>query len=404
MSLLLGEKFSVDPFGSQMIASQIAVINYKPTWGISDIRYDSTVTGTGAAVTEEDGEFKLTSGTTTTNVAQVTTLERGQYQAGSMARFGIGVRVPVAPVSTAEIRWGYFDDNNGFFFGQDSIGVYVARRYDSFDSKIYQSAWNVDTLDGSGASGLTLDLSVGVISQCEFTWYGYGLIEFSFVLYNSSTKVFSKIKCHALKVDSATSVIDPNQPLRFLVQNGAFNTTSYNLYVGGHQFEYFNGAERPQKRSISELVTNTTTALSTSWQPLIAVRPKATHGTSGRPNSVSIRLTNFYVAADAEMEVRVTYDGTTNNLSWGAPTGWASTESASETKVTGGTALTTSADGFPIDYEYVTATRTSSAVATNERQQLTLGANKEAILWVRRLTAVGAMVVKHAHITWSEEW
>lgn len=404
MSLILGKDFAVDPFGSQMIASQVSVINYKPTWGVTDIRYSTTTTGTGASVSETGGEFILSSGTATSNIAQIETVERGQYQAGSEARFGIGVRVPTAPASTADMKWGYFDDNNGFYVGYDATGVYVARRSGGSDSKVYQSSWNVDVLDGTGSSGLTLSLSDGVISQVEFTWYGYGVIEYSFVLYNATTQRFKKIIAHKTKVSSSASIIDPNQPLRFSVENGASNTTNYDLYIGGHQFEYFNGEQRPQLRRVSELLTDYTTATNTNWQPLLAVRPKATHGTSGRDNSVVIRVVDFHVSADNEMEVRLTYAGTTSNLSWAAPTGWTAAESAAETKVTGGTALTTSADGYPIDYDFVSGSRTASDSIDNTRQQLSLGQDREAILWVRRLSGSGAMVVKHAHITWVEEW
>lgn len=404
MSLILGKQFSVDPFGSQMMASQVSVINYKPTWGVSDLRYDTTTTGTGAAVTETDGEFVLSSGTSTSGIAQITTVERGQYQAGAEARFGIGIRIPTPPASTADLKWGYFNDTDGFYFGQDATGLYVAQRRASTDTKIYQSSWNVDALDGSGPSGLTLDITAGVISQCEFTWYGYGVIEYSFILYNDTTKEFKRIVCHIAKVASGTSIIDPNQTLRFSSENGASNTTSYNLYIGGHQFEYFNGVERPQKRRVSQLLTNYTTATNTNWQPLIALRPKSTHGTSGRANTVVIRVNGYLLSADNEMEVRLTYSGTTSNLSWATPTGWTTAESAAEVKVTGGTALTTSADGYPTDYDFVSGTRTAADVISNDRQQLSLGGDREAILWIRRISGTGAMIVKHAHITWTEEW
>ena len=408
MSLVIGKEFSVDPFGSQMIAGQVSVINYKPTWGVSDIRYDTVTTGTGAAVDETGGEFILSSGTTTSNVAQITTVERGQYQAGSQARFGVGVRVPAPPVSTVVMRWGYFDDNNGFHFGQDSTGVFIARRSAGSDTKVYQSAWNVDRLDGAAdatnPSGITLDLANGVICQVEFTWYGYGAIEFSFVLFNATTLTYRRYVAHRLKISTSLSIIDPNQPLRFSVENGASNTTNYNLYIGGHQFEYFNGAQRPQKRTVSQPLSNYTTVQSVAWQPIIAIRPKATHGPSSRDNSVVIRITDFFLAADNEMEVRMTYNGTTSNLAWATPTGWTAAESAAEAKVTGGTALTTSADGSPQEYGFVTASRTLSGSVENPRLQLALGSDREAILWVRRLTAVGAMIVKHAHVSWTEEW
>lgn len=404
MSLIIGKNFSVDPFGSQKISSQVSVINYKPTWGVSDLRYNSTTTGTGAAIAETTGEFVLSSGTSTTGIAKLATIQRGQYQAGSQARFGIGVRIPAAPTSTAEMKWGYFDANNGFYLGVDSTGVFSARITGGVETKTYQSAWNTDKLDGTGASGLTLDLAEGVISQVDFTWYGYGAIEYSFVLFNPTTKVFKKIVAHILKIDPGVSIVDPNQPLTFSSENGASNTTSYDLYIGGHQFEYFNGQDNPQKRLVSQPLTNYTTATDVAWQPLIAVRPKVTHGPSGRPNSVAIKVSNFVLAADNEMEVRLTFGGTTSNLIWATPTGWTSAESACEAKFTGGTPLTASTDGFPTDYDFVTGTRSTTGRTDNTRDHFSLGSSKEAILWIRRLSATGTMVVKHAHITWTEEW
>lgn len=401
MSLIIDPKFDVDPFGSQLVTLPLSSINYKPTWGVSTLRY-STATGPGAAVTEEGGEFKLSSGSTATSGATIETLDRGQYQAGASARFGVAARIPTSPGGTASMRWGYYDDNNGLLFGQDSSGIFVARRAGGTETRIYQNDWNGDKLNGTGSSGLTLNLANGVICQCDFTWYGFGAIVFSFVLYDSATRIFTKVVAHTLKVDGAVSIIDPNQPLRFSVDNGASNTTSYDLFIGGHQFEHFGGQQRPQRRQVSELLTNFTTALSTAWQPLIAVRPKATYGTSGRPNSVTTRVTGYTVAADSQMETRLTFGATTSNLTWGAPTGWTADETAIETKVTGGTALTTSVDGFPGSYNFVTSTKQVDA-SVDETLRLSLGANKEVILWVRRLSAVGAQVVLHANISVEEQ-
>lgn len=407
VSNIVEQILEVDPFGSQIVSSPWSVINYKPTWGISSLRYTTTTTGTGAAATETGGEFKLSSGTTTTNVAQVETLLRGQYQAGTMARWGIGVRLPTAPTSTAEAQWGYFDTNNGLFVGQDSTGIYVARRSNGSDTKVYQSAWNLDRLNGAGGSvnpsGLTLTLSNGVISQCMFTWYGYGIIKYGFTMYNSSTFEFETVICHITKVDASLSVQDPNQPLRFRVSNGASSTTNLDLYIGGHQFEYFTGFSEPQRRQVGELLTNYTTATNTNWQPLLAVRKKATHGTSGRTNSVRVRVMGYEISGDGEMETRLTFGGATSNLSWGTPTGWTSAESAVETKVTSGTALTTSSDGFPFAYDFINSTRTSIQNVRDEAVQ-PIGATGEIILWIRRISAVGAIVVKHASLIIEEEW
>ena len=33
-----------------------------------------------------------------------------------------------------------------------------------------------------------------------------------------------------------------------------------------------------------------------------------------------------------------------------------------------------------------------------------LGSGEEIILWIRRLSASGGIIIKQAHITWKEEW
>lgn len=404
MSIIVDPKFDIDPFGSQIVVVPIGSISYKPTWGISDLRYTTTTTGTGAAATEEGGEFKLSSGTATSNVAKVSTLKRGQYQAGAQARAGVGARIPTAPGSTAVMRWGYFDDNNGFLFGQDATGAFVARRSGGTETKVYQTDWNYDKMQGAGPSGITLDLAKGIICEIDFTWYAYGIIVFQFVLFDSGALTFTKYPAHILKVDNSVSIVDPNQPLTFSVENGASNTTNYDLYIGGHQFEYFAGSENEPEREVAEILTNYTTAANTDWQPLIALRSRSTYGTSGRANSVLSRVVGYFVAADSQMETRLTYGGTTSNLTWGTPTGWTSAESSIETKITGtgGTALATSSAGFPSSYGFVSSTNQANR-PIKKSAQLPLSGDIEAILWVRRLSASGTNIVLHANISVEEQ-
>lgn len=399
--------YEITPFREINVANKTPQLALKPTWGISTLRYTTTTTGTGATVGESNGEFLLQSGTANNGLAQIQSNQRGQYQAGAQGNTGVGVRIPTAPTSTAFCEWGYTDFTNGYFCGVDSTGKYVALVTGGSTTKVYQTDWNIDKLDGTGASGLTLDLSKGTISIIEFTWYGYGVVEYAFTVKDPTTSLSYKIACHRIRVESAASIVDPNQPLTFRVGNGASGTTDTALYIGGHQFSSVGGEIRSPTRFVSELLTSYTTALNTNWQPLIAMRK--TTNFNGRTNSLRIQIHDFLVAADADMQVRLTIGGTTSNLAWGTPTGWTATETGAETKVTGGTALTTSADGQPLQYGFVTATGTarpgwSSVVGSEFQTEFSLGAGQEMILWVRRLSAGGAMVVKHASLTWTEEW
>lgn len=395
----------IRPFDKVPVAATRSEFNLKPTWGISELRYNtSETTGTGAATTEEGGEFKLTTGTTTGNVAAIRTLGRTQYFSGSFGRWGWGIRMPTAPVSTQDFYWGFFDDDNGLMFGQDSTGIYVNRRSGGTDNKEYKSSWNIDKLDGTGPSALTLsDFSDGYITQCDFTWYGYGPAIFYILIWDSAALEYKRVPVHAIKV-SGLSIVDPNQPLHVYTTNGASSTTSTDVFVGGHQFEVIGADAVPQERRISQLLTNFTTATNTDWQPILAIRPKANHGTSGRTNSVLVRPFSYQVNGNGEMETRITVGGTTSNLSWATPTGWTSAESAAEVKVTGGTALTTSADGFPFSYDYLDGTNKTSGQSRIDLEVLELGQDEELILWIRRLSGSGGIIVKHANIQWLEEW
>lgn len=399
----LGNTYNT-PFNELTVTSRDSQMNFKPTWGVSSFRYSTTETGTGASVAESGGEFLLQSGTDTSSVASIETNQRGQYKAGSVAEAGIGVRYPTAPTGTQYMKWGYSDfTNSGFYFGEDATGKFVAYITGGSETKIYQSSWNGDVADGTGVSGLTLDYSKGVITHVDFTWYGYGAIEYSVYIYNTKTQRIQKVVLHTIKKDNSASIIDPNQPLKFEVGNGASSTTNLSLYIGGHQFSVYDGGFISQKRILSELLTNYTTALNTDWQPILAFRKKSTF--NGRPNSVNVRLEHIEVDADGEIEVRTTYGGTTSNLSWGAPTDISASETAVETKVTtSGTALTASATGTPLDYGFVSGAGNKQATSFDDDVVFTVSSTDEVILWIRRLSATGAIIIKHAHLTWQEEW
>lgn len=397
--------FNATRFNETLTALRTSQFNFKPTWGASTLRYLSTNSGAGATSGETSGEFRLQSGTANNGLATIQTNQRGQYQAGTMGQAGVGVRIPTMPTSTAFCEWGYTDFTNGFYFGVDGTGKYVAYVTGGAVTKTYQADWNIDKLDGTGNSGYTLDLTNGHVSQIDFTWYGYGDIEYSYYIGNPTTNKIEKVVCHRTRIDDSVSVVDPNQPLTFRSGNGASTTTNVSLYIGGHQFSILDGNSQSQKRNAGQLLTLYTTATNTNWQPIIAIRKKADF--NGRTNSVLAYFDNFSVTADSDMELRVTIGGTTSNGTWGTPTGWTATETALETKVTvAGTALTASVDGNPTDYSFVLAAGTglSRGGQTTSSSRIPLGATQEAILWVRRLSGTGAMVIKNAHVTWEEEW
>ena len=395
------QNVNVTRFQELKTAMPYSHMNFKPTWGVTTRRYKVTATGTGAQADEIGGEIQLQSGTSTDGIATVRTLERGQYQAGAMAQFGAGIRIPVLPTGTQFIEWGYTDfSQSGFFFGVDAIDLYVGYIRSGVTTKIYRTDWTEDKLDGTGESGYDLDLADGHIAQIDFTWYGYGDIAFAYYTFDEVTRKIERTVVHRLKINQSTSIDDPNQPIAFRVGNGATSNTNLSLYVGGHQFSVIDGETKPNVRKGIELLSNYTTATNTNWQPLISFRKKATF--RNRPNSVLVIFNGYELAADGELETRVTFGGVTSNLNWGTPTDYTASETACETKVTGATALTASATGTPIEYGFVSGVN-KSAQMSSETVEVPVE-EEEIILWIRRLSSSGAVVVKHAHLSWEEEW
>lgn len=86
-------------------------------------------------------------------------------------------------------RVGFFDSENGFFVERSSLtasGVCFVKRSkvtgSVVDTPVDQQSWNVDKLDGTGPSLLTLDLDNPQILFMDIEWLGVGSVRLGFVI------------------------------------------------------------------------------------------------------------------------------------------------------------------------------------------------------------------------------
>lgn len=116
------------------------------------------------------------------------------YQPGK-SRFMIftGVLEISGGVEGCVSRIGCFDSSvdktvvtgvgNGLFFELNGTNMYVVERLNDVDTKVIQSSWNVDKLDGTGPSGYTLnEWSKAHIFAIEQEWLGVGMVRFSLII------------------------------------------------------------------------------------------------------------------------------------------------------------------------------------------------------------------------------
>ena len=94
----------------------------------------------------------------------------------------------------------------------------------TIDTRYPQSTWNIDKVDGTGASGYTVDLTKMQMFYMDFTWYGAGAIRFGFK--NNRGEV---IYCHRVpnnNVNTEAYMRSGNLPARYET-----NTIPYYTYL-----------------------------------------------------------------------------------------------------------------------------------------------------------------------------
>lgn len=97
--------------------------------------------------------------------------------------------------------------------GTPAAGTFVETRAGATttDTWIPQSEWNGDKLDGTGASGITLDTSKGNVFQIDIQYLGFGGIAFKVEVTPSSNNP-DFVTVHTIKAPNNRTSVTANQP------------------------------------------------------------------------------------------------------------------------------------------------------------------------------------------------
>jgi hypothetical protein len=317
-------------FDEVRTSSRTPLISLKSTYGVSKLRDEVVTTGDGSVENNlvdgggGTGEYYLSS--SELNASSILySAERGRYQAGYGAVGGIGIRIPadVTLSGNQQMLWGLGDENYGFFFGKDSTGMFVGyKRSGAEIIKTYSANWNVDTLDGNGKSGLTLELESGNIFQINFAWYGYGVIEFV-IFFNTQINSFktTQIIVNRIIINGSTSIQNPNLPIMASLNNGG-TAGPLEMYVGGRQYSV-DGLVKSDIR----ITADRRFALSVpsgTFLPLISFKRKASY------KSISIKLDGYSIITDYDLVLEIRWDSTITGGTYVTPTNTLASETAIE--------------------------------------------------------------------------
>jgi hypothetical protein len=117
-------------------------------------------------------------------------------------------------------RVGYYGAANGYYLEQnDSTVSFVERSSVSgalVNTPVTQASWNVDPMNGTGLSGITLDLTKAQILFMDLEWLGVGTVRIGFVI-DGNFYVCHKFQ-HA-NIISSTYITTASLPLRYEITN-----------------------------------------------------------------------------------------------------------------------------------------------------------------------------------------
>lgn len=176
-----------------------------------------------------------------------------------------------APKANLRQRAGYFSRTNGMYLEQDGTDVYLVRRgYSSgvlTETRVAQSEWNVDPLDGSGPSDVVLDLTKAQIMFSEYEWLGAGSVRMGFAI--DGNFLIAHQFNHANHIDS-TYMTTASLPIRYEIENtGATSGPSEMKQICASVL--VNGGYQRLTESWTAART-TTLSVGSDFKPLVSIR------------------------------------------------------------------------------------------------------------------------------------
>jgi len=340
---------NVDAFGRVRVSEPYTLFDSQNRYTV-DAQYDTAVTGTGTTayqVNESALNMSVTAGGVGSVVRQ--TYRSFPYQPGKglliLATFCMDGSMSLNLTQ----RVGYFNEQNGVFFQRiDGINSFVLRSYVtgavSDARSIPQSLWNGDKLDGTGASGYTLDSDKSQILWMDFEWLGVGSVRCGFIINGEY------IICHTFNNANditATYMTTAILPVRYEITSTSAVAATLKQICSSVMSE---GGYNAQSANYTASRSTERSTFSTTFIPLISIRLA-----TGRSGAV-VLVTNAqaFPTVTQNYEVVILKNATLTGASWAATVSTNVQFDETSTALTG---------GVVVDQEYISSTSQNKSAA-----------------------------------------
>ena len=389
----------VDAFARQRISNPVSLFDSTHQYGTSTILWEQALTGTGSVThLPNESAVHLSTGGTASGAKVVRQTHRyHRYQPGKSQLVLITGNIG-SGVTNLRKRIGYFDDQNGLYFEVLSTGVSVnMRSYSSgaaVNTTVLQASWNVDKLDGTGTSGITLDLTKAQIFFIDFEWLSVGDVRFGFFIGGKP------VVCHRFaNANSQTTcyMTTANLPVRVEIENTGV-TSGTNTMKQICCSVISEGGVDGERGLIVAAGNGITTKAVTTRRPICSIRPKLTFNSITNRGHVEPLQADIYADSNAYFEL--VRNGTLTGASF------ASVSSNSITEFD--TAATAISGGDVLEAGYVSTGFKSTSNGQNSllaKLSLTLDmTGSTADIFTLVVTSFSGTANCSGTFTWKEQW
>lgn len=286
-----------DAFGRLRISNPVTIFDSKQTLNDQSLFWDEELGGSASSAhstTDARTRISVTASASDYGIRQ--TFMRFNYQPGkSQQIFMTGLFTTETGITK---RVGYMDLDyagatmdilNGIYFQNDAGALSVNITKNGTNTSISQTNWNLDKLDGTGSSGITLDMADVQILVIDFEWLGVGRVRIGFNIDGITYYVHQFL--HANNGLQSVYTSNPNLSLRYDIESDGTGSGSIDhicasvISEGGLEG---NGIDRAADRG----TTGFSAAGNTTIQPVISIRCKAgSESITSKLNQISIIVT-----------------------------------------------------------------------------------------------------------------
>ena len=346
---------NTDSFGRIRVSEPYTLFDSQNRYAIDNQFDTSTVTGGSTSFLTNEASVAMIN--TTASGAEVVrqSYRSFPYQPGKSLLF-LGTFQAATAKTNLRQRIGYFGTQNGVYFQINNttnsfiLRTYIGGSVDDTTRKVDQSSWNGDKLDGTGASGLTLDLTHPQILWMDFEWLGVGSVRCGFIINGTYIvcHTYNTANVYGTSVYMTTAML----PVRYEITNtGATSATSTLKQICSSVVSEAGF----QQTSIDHTARRTSifNNIDTTFLPIVSIRLASTAlGAVVIPNR-----TQFLPTTNQNYEIALMKNTTLTGASWAATPSDANVEyDVAATAMSGGTITQTN---------YVTASGSSGISNTS---------------------------------------